>query len=96
MNKADLVREIAARRGVSQTAAAQVVDALLAVITRTLSDGERVELRRLGTFDVRRRAARSMRNPQSGERHRIPARLLPVFRSARPLVEKIQSAQQRA
>ncbi|MBM3316217.1 MAG: HU family DNA-binding protein [Candidatus Eisenbacteria bacterium] len=89
MNKQELVREVAARRSSSQAAAGRVVDEFLAAVARSLSDGRRVHLRRFGTFDLRRRRGRSIRNPRNGKVYRIPGKLAPVFRCSRTLVELV-------
>lgn len=83
MNKRDLVMEIVGRNQVSRVSTALIVDELLSAISRALSDGRPVQLRRFGTFALRSRRARTMRNPRTGEPIHVPAKLVPVFRSSR-------------
>ncbi len=85
MNKRDLVAEISARRQTAKGPTAVIVDELLGAIIRALSEGREVQLRRFGTFALRPRKARTMRNPRSGDPIYVPAKLVPVFRSSRKL-----------
>lgn len=95
MNKGDLVREISTRRQVSRTATSRVVDEILDTISRALSDGRRVALRRFGAFDVRTRRAQTMRNPRTGEVFRVPAKLLPVFKTSKRLEAAVEKGRAR-
>jgi nucleoid DNA-binding protein len=83
MNKRDLVAEISEKNQAKRGSTALIVDELLAAISRALSEGREVQLRRFGTFGVRARKARVMRNPRSGETIRVPAKLVPTFRSSK-------------
>lgn len=65
--KADLVRTIAFETGQTQKAVLEIVDALLNNVKKELSYGYRVQLIDFGTFEVRERAKRMGRNPQTGE-----------------------------
>ncbi len=67
MNKADLVNTVAAEGGFSKADAAKAVDAVISGITGALSDGETVSLVGFGSFVVSERAARTARNPRTGE-----------------------------
>ena len=95
MNKGDLVREISGRRQVSRAVTSRVVDEILGTISRALSDGQRVALRRFGAFHVRTRRARTMRNPRTGEVFRVPAKLLPVFKTSRRLEDAVEKGRAR-
>ena len=79
MNKEELVKEIAKKSGVSQKAASDVLSATLEVIEKTVSKGKKVTLVGFGTFESRKRAARTGRNPQTGKEISIPAKTVPVF-----------------
>ena len=85
MNKADLIREVAARRKAPRRMTAVIVNEMLAALGRALSDGHEVHLRRFGAFRMRSRRSRAMRNPRTGDNYRVPAKLVPVFRSSRAL-----------
>jgi len=89
MNKQDLVREVAERVSASQGQTARVVNAFLAAIGRTLSAGHRVHVRRFGSFELRRRRSRLIRNPRNGRTYHVPGKLAPVFRASRSLVARM-------
>ena len=89
MNKRDLVSEISDRRQATRGSTAAIVDETLAAISRALSDGREVHLRRFGTFALRCRKARTMRNPRSGAVIEVPAKLVPIFRSSKKLAKKL-------
>ncbi|MGI5839674.1 MAG: HU family DNA-binding protein [bacterium] len=80
MNKTELVAAAAQKAGVTKKEACQVVNALLSVIAETVHNGEDVRLVGFGSFRVRRRAARTGRNPRTGKAIRIPAKTVPVFK----------------
>ena len=90
MNKKELSQELAARRGMTDKAAGELVDAVLDLITEKLSEGEKVALSGFGTFEVRERSARTGRNPQTGEAMEIDARKAPAFRAGKKLKEVVQ------
>jgi nucleoid DNA-binding protein len=79
VNKADLVDAVA-KYTCTKAEAAGAVDALLDHIKKSLKKGEAVSLVGFGTFAVRKRKARTGRNPQTGKTIQIPARKIPVFR----------------
>jgi integration host factor subunit beta len=85
MNKSDLVLEVARTAGVDRVASETIVTAVFDQITEALVKGERVELRGLGTFEVRRRPARVGRNPKTGAAVEVPARKVPFFRMGKEL-----------
>ena len=67
MNKAELVAAIAAKTGETKKAAELAVNAFVQVVTETLKKGDKVQLVGFGSFEVRKRAARKGRNPQTKE-----------------------------
>ena len=73
MNKHDLIAAVAASTNLSKTDAAGAIDAMLTVITKSLKKKEKVLLVGFGTFQVSRRKAGEGRNPQTGEKIKIPA-----------------------
>jgi nucleoid DNA-binding protein len=95
MNKGDLIREVAGRTASSQSRTARIVNEFVSAIGRSLSDGHRVDLRRFGAFDLRRRHSRSIRNPRNGRTYHVPGKLTPIFRSSRTLVESVDEAHRR-
>ncbi|WON74189.1 HU family DNA-binding protein [Nitrosospira sp. Is2] len=80
MNKKELVDAMAAKTNCSGAAAGRAVNALLEIISDTLKKGETLTLAGFGTFDVRDRAARSGRNPKTGEELKIAASRVAAFK----------------
>jgi nucleoid DNA-binding protein len=85
MNKSDLVLEVARAAGLTCEASEAVVTAVFERITDALVRGERVELRGLGAFEVRQRAAHAGRNPKTGAPVQVPPRNVPFFRMGKEL-----------
>jgi len=79
MNKEELVQEIAKKAKVTQKDAGEVLNALVDTIQKTVSKGKKVTLVGFGTWEARKRAARTGRNPQTGKEIKIPAKTVPVF-----------------
>ena len=79
MNKSQLVDALAERLG-DRRAAATAVDALLQIVVDTVRAGDSVSLAGFGVFESRARAARTGRNPRTGEAVEVPATTVPAFR----------------
>lgn len=82
MNRKDLVEAVAATTGQTQAEADASLAAVLDAITRAVAAGDRVTLPGFGTFERRERAARTGRNPQTGETMEIAAGVSPAFKPA--------------
>ena len=89
MNKSELIDAVADRADLSKAAAGRAVDALVAAVTEALQQGEQISLVGFGTFAVRERAARSGRNPQTGESITISASRTPVFKAGKALKDAV-------
>lgn len=89
MTKSDLVQAVAQKTGLKKVEVERAVDALLGAISEGLAAGDRVRIVGFGTFEVRRRAARTGRNPQTGEEIAIPERAVPAFAPGSELREKV-------
>ena len=85
MNKAELVAAVAAKTGDTKKSAEAAVNAFVQVVTETLKKGDKVQLVGFGSFEVRKRAARKGRNPQTKEEIKIPASKAPVFKAGKAL-----------
>ncbi|MBF0988273.1 MAG: HU family DNA-binding protein [Clostridiales bacterium] len=83
MNKADLVSALAEKTGATKKAAEASLDALTETITDALKKGEKI------TFEVKKRAARKGRNPQTGEEIKIAASKAPVFKAGKSLKDAV-------
>lgn len=89
MNKAELIDTVASQAGLSKTDAASAVDSVFSVITKTLRNGDSVTLVGFGTFAVSDRAARTGRNPRTGEAITIPASKSPKFKAGKALKDAL-------
>ena len=89
MNKAELIAAIAAKTGDTKKVAEASVNAVIDVITETLKKGDKVQLVGFGSFEVRKRAARKGRNPQTKEEIKIPASKAPVFKAGKALKDLV-------
>ncbi len=89
MTKKELVEELARTSGLRPREARAVVDSLLRVVERALTEGEPVTLRGFGRFDVRSRSGRIVRPPGSAREVQVPARLTPVFHCAADLSRRV-------
>ena len=89
MNKSELISAIAESSDLSKAAADRVLDSTIAAITDSLAKGEPVTLIGFGTFEVRDRAARSGRNPRTGETIQIKASKNPAFKAGKALKDAI-------
>lgn len=90
MNKAQLVSKIADEAKVSKATAEKAIATLTKAITQALRKGDSVTLVGFGTFSVSHRKAREGRNPQTGQKIRIPARKIPRFRPGKALKDAVQ------
>ena len=91
MNKAELVAAIAAKTGESKKASEALVNAFTEVVSDALKGGDKVQLVGFGSFEVRKRAARKGRNPQTKEEIKIPASKAPVFKAGKALKELVNN-----
>ncbi len=89
MNKAELIETVAAEAGLTKSDAAGAVDAVFSTITQALAGGNAVTLVGFGTFAVTDRAARTGRNPRTGEAITIPASKNPKFKAGKALKDAL-------
>ena len=85
MNKSDLIAAISAKTGTTKKDAEAALNAFVSVVTEALEKDEKVQLVGFGSFEVRKRAARKGRNPQTKEEIKIPASKAPVFKAGKAL-----------
>ncbi len=90
MTKTELVDRVAAKTGFTKKDSAKAVDAVLNSMIEALAAGEKVALVGFGSFEVRQRAARSGRDPRTGETIRISARKVPVFKAGKTLKDAVR------
>lgn len=89
MNKAELISNVAEKTEFTKKDTEKAVSAVLDSIGDALAKGEKVQLVGFGTFEVRQRAARKGRNPQTGEEIDIAAAKVPVFKAGKALREVV-------
>ena len=89
MNKTELINAVAASADVSKKDAEAVITAAVETITAALKEGEKVQLVGFGSFEVKKRAARTGRNPKTKEAIEIPASAVPVFKAGKALKDAV-------
>ncbi|MDR2464754.1 MAG: HU family DNA-binding protein [Streptococcaceae bacterium] len=89
-NKAEIIEKVAEATGSTKKAATVAVDTVFATIQDSLAKGEKVQLIGFGNFEVRDRAARKGRNPQTGEEIEIKASKIPAFKPGKALKDAVK------
>ena len=90
MNKTELINSVSENANFTKKEAGLAVDAVFESIQKSLSDGEKVQLIGFGNFEVRERAARKGRNPQTGKEIDIPASKVPAFKAGKALKDAVK------
>ena len=91
MNKTELVAAIAEKAGLSKKDAEGAVKAFTDTVAEQLKAGEKIQLVGFGTFEVAERAARTGKNPQTGEAIKIPASKAPKFKAGKALKDAVNT-----
>lgn len=92
MNKNELIDAIAAEMGASKAETARFLDALVNQVTDVVAKGDKVALLGFGTFEGSRRAAKTGRNPKTGEAIQIAATVTPKFSAGATFKAKVKAA----
>jgi len=90
MNKTELVNSVAEATELSKKDAAKAVDAVFETIQGALAGGDKIQLIGFGNFEVRERAARKGRNPQTGKEIEIAASKVPAFKPGKALKDAVK------
>lgn len=90
MNKSQLIDAVSIKSELTKQDSKKAVDALFETISNTLAKEEKIQLVGFGTFEVRERAARTGRNPQTGEEMNIAASKVPAFKAGKELKESVK------
>ena len=90
MNKSELISSVAETAELSKKDATAAVEAVFGAIQATLSNGDKVQVIGFGTFEVRERAARKGRNPQTGKEIEIAASKVPAFKAGKALKDAVK------
>lgn len=89
MNKTDLINSVSEKAEVTKKDAEKMINAVFASIEEALAADEKVQLVGFGTFEVKERAARVGRNPQTGETINIAATKVPTFKAGKGLKDAV-------
>lgn len=89
MNKSELIEAVAASADIPKAAAGRAVDAVIEAVTNALKNDDQVVLVGFGTFSVKERAARTGRNPQTGDPIEIAAAKIPSFKAGKALKDAV-------
>lgn len=93
MNKSEMARKLAARSGLTQAQSADVLDMVFSPVNGVIADeldaGGKVSVGGFGTFEARERAARTGRNPRTGQAIMIAAKKYPAFKAAKSLKDRV-------
>jgi len=89
MNKAELVNAISTQTGLSKKDSEAALNSFVNIVSDELAKKEKVQLVGFGTFETRKRAARTGRNPQTGKELKIKAATVPAFKAGKALKEKV-------
>ncbi len=90
MNKSELISAVAETSELTKKDAEKAVNAFVSVVSEALAEGDKVQLVGFGTFEVRERAERKGRNPQTKEEITIPASKAPVFKAGKALKDSVK------
>ena len=90
MNKQGIVEVVHGLLGGTKVQAESVVDAIIDSVVKTLKKGDEVSIAGLGIFSVKARAARTARNPRTGEMVKVAATKVPKFRAAKALKDAVK------
>jgi DNA-binding protein HU-beta len=91
MNKEELVQEVAKLTRTPQKQVADILTATIETIEKTVSKGKKVTLVGFGTFEARKRAARTGRNPKTGAAITIDAKTIPAFTAGKRFKELVET-----
>lgn len=89
-NKQDLIAKVAEKTSLTKKDSAAAVDAVFGVVSDYLAQGEKVQLLGFGNFEIRKRAARKGRNPQTGKEITIAATKVPAFKAGKALKDAVK------
>ena len=89
MTKTELAATVAEKAKITKKQADQILNTTFEAIKQALVEGDKVQLIGFGTFEIRNRAARKGRNPQTNEEIDIPASKLPSFKAGKALKEAV-------
>jgi len=95
MTKKEIVRSISEKLGMTQLKTKDIVQCVLDDIIETLVEEGRIELRNFGVFEIRKRAARTARNPRTGDTVLVKEKLVTVFKAGKALENAVQEKEKK-
>jgi integration host factor subunit beta len=90
VTKRELVIEVAEKKGYTQNEVSDIIQATLDIISDSLANGKRLEIRNFGVFEVKKRDARRGRNPRTGAEVPIPEKRVATFKPGKALKEIVE------
>src|ERR671918_1405687 len=96
VTKKEIVKTISEEIGLTQLKTKEIVQKTFDAIVDTLVEDRRIELRNLGVFEVKRRAARKARNPRTGEKVFVPEKFVVTFKPGKEMEERVRELERRA
>lgn len=96
MTKAQLAAQLSTTLELNKTEAEKTIDAVFGAIGQALKDGEKLDIRGFGVFKVKDQAARTARNPRTGEAIAVPAKKVAAFKPSKDLAEVLNPEQAKA
>jgi integration host factor subunit beta len=91
VNKSELIRQIAKERGLPERRVKEVVDLIFEVMAESLAEGERIEIRGLGSLRVKRKPSRFVKDPKTGIEIFVKERYVPHFKMGKQLKQELNS-----
>lgn len=91
MNKTDLIEAMAGKADLSKASAGRALDAVIEAVTEAVAKGDSVTLVGFGTFEARKRAARTGVNPKTGEKLKIAASTVPAFKAGKAFKDSVNA-----
>ena len=95
VTKKEIVKAIADEIGLTQLKTKEIVQKTFDAIIDALVEGRRIELRNFGVFEVKERAARKARNPRTGQRVHVPAKLVVTFKPGKEMEERVRQLERK-
>ena len=92
MKKSELIEAVAAKTELTKAAAGRAVEMVLDTIAETVAKGDTVSVIGFGSFEARKRAARTGKNPQTGEVLKIAATTVPAFKAGKAFKDRVAAA----
>ncbi len=96
MTKKEIVKTISEEIGLTQLKTKEIVQKTFDAIVETLVEDGRIELRNVGVFEVKRRAARKARNPRTGDKVFVPEKFVVTFKPGKEMEERVRRLEQQA